>query len=251
MPSNAEIIGAIYDQYGEYYHRSRNTASGRLANEFIDMPAVLSLVPDQLTGLRVLDAGCGSGIYSAILARRGASVLGIDASRKMIEIAAGESPDNCDLSYSVGDIAAMNVSDAAFDLVMCNYVMENIGDIAGVFAEFHRVMKPGGSCIVSISHPLRAQAIREQGADDREVWTLRDYFDRGERKSDFGGGMVVPKYKRPLEDYTEAIAAASLLIRRLLEPRPVPSGEAVDPDGYGKAIRLPQLLVIEAIRSDN
>ena len=45
MPSDAEIIGAIYDQYGEYYHESRSSASGRLANEFIDMPAVLSLFP--------------------------------------------------------------------------------------------------------------------------------------------------------------------------------------------------------------
>lgn len=249
MPSDAEIIGAIYDQHGEYYHKSRSSASGRLANEFIDMPAVLSLLPGQLTGLRVLNAGCGSGLYSAILAKRGASVLGIDASKKMIEIASRERPHDCDLSYSVDDIAAMRVPDASFDLVMCNYVLENISDIAGVFTEFHRVMKPGGFCIVSISHPLRAQAIREQRAG-QEVWTLQDYFAHGERKSDFGGGMVVPKYKRPIEDYTEAVNAADLLIRRLLEPRPVPDGEAVDPDGYGKAVRLPQLLVIEATRID-
>jgi hypothetical protein len=61
----------------------------------------------------------------------------------------------------------------------------------------------------------------------------------------------VPKYRRPIEDYTEAIASAKLLIKRLLEPQPVPDGEAVDPEGYGKAVRLPQLLVIEMIRMEH
>lgn len=247
MQSDAEVIGGVYDQFGEYYHESRKTASGRLANEFIDMPTVLSLVPGQLAGARVLDAGCGSGIYSATLARRGASVLGVDASTKMLEIATREKPAGCDLTYVLGDIAALTVPDASFDLVLCSYVLENIRNIAAVFAEFHRVMKPGSSCLISLSHPVRAQAIREE-RDGQEVWTLQDYFVRGERKSDFGGGMTVPKYRRPVEDYTEALAAADLLIKRLREPRPLPQGATVDPEGYGKAVRLPQLLVLEAVR---
>ena len=48
---------------------------------------ILSILPNDLSGKRVLDAGCGPGQFSIELAQRGASVLGIDISSNLIEIA--------------------------------------------------------------------------------------------------------------------------------------------------------------------
>jgi ubiquinone/menaquinone biosynthesis C-methylase UbiE len=249
MNDDAQEIARVYNEFGEYYHRSRNSASGRLANEYIDMPAVLSLIPEDLGGWHVVDAGCGSGIYATELARRGARVVGIDISQKMIEIAERNRPPDLYISYHIGDIAHMKIPDGSTDLVLCTYVLENLEDIDAVFKEFHRIMKPRSSCVISLSHPLRAQAAREERAG-QEIWILQDYFSGGMRHSDFGGGMVVPKYKRPLEGYTEAIARAELLMRHVREPRPVPDGRIVDPVGYEKAVRLPQLLAMELTRID-
>ncbi|MGH7867474.1 MAG: class I SAM-dependent methyltransferase, partial [Candidatus Dormibacteraceae bacterium] len=158
---DASIIGSIYDQFGDYYHRSRRKVAGRFANECIDVPAVLSLMPEDLSGKRVLDAGCGSGIYAQMIASRGASVTGVDASSKIIEIAEQEKPIDLEITYKVGDIGNLAFPDAAFDLVVCTYVLDNVGNLKSVFQEFHRLLKNQGICIFSISHPLRAQAARD------------------------------------------------------------------------------------------
>ena len=55
-------------------------------NAYYDRPAMLSLLPD-VRGLRVLDAGCGPGVYSQELVARGATVVACDVSERMLEIA--------------------------------------------------------------------------------------------------------------------------------------------------------------------
>src|SRR4028118_308387 len=55
-------------------------------NAFYERPATLSLLPD-VAGKRILDAGCGPGIYSEWLAKNGAKVVAVDASPKMFELA--------------------------------------------------------------------------------------------------------------------------------------------------------------------
>ena len=87
--NDAKIIADIYNKFGQAYHDSRKQDHGRLFNEYLDMPATFSLLPE-LKGKNVLDAGCGSGIYSRLLAQSGASVRGIDISDKMIGIAKKE-----------------------------------------------------------------------------------------------------------------------------------------------------------------
>ena len=54
---------------------------------------ILSILPNDLSGKRVLDAGCGPGQFSIELAQRGASVLGIDISSNLIEIAKKRLPE--------------------------------------------------------------------------------------------------------------------------------------------------------------
>ena len=55
-------------------------------NAYYDRPAMLSLLPD-LSGRRVLDAGCGPGVYAEALVARGASVVACDMSERMLELA--------------------------------------------------------------------------------------------------------------------------------------------------------------------
>lgn len=243
MEKDSQTIAHIYNQHGEAYHASRAGVSGRVFNECIDIPAVLSLLSEDLSDLCILDAGCGSGLYAGLLARRGARVTGIDVSATMIEIARRETPVELHVEYVVGELGQLPFQNEAFDMVICAYVLENIPDLAAVFAEFSRVLTGQGSCIFSISHPLRAYAKKAE-VDGKAAWILDEYFERSMRQSDFGGGMLVPKYKRPLADYIAALAEAGFVVTRLLEPRPTPEGEEIDPETFEMAQRLPQVLTM-------
>lgn len=241
---DSKEIAEVYNKFGRYYHDSRKNDSGRLYNEYIDIPATLSLLPDNVKNLKVLDAGCGSGIYANMVAKRGAKVVGIDVSEEMIKIASEETPKELGVEYTVGDLYKLPFQDGSFNLIICTYVLENIESLDKVFDEFNRVLTPQGRCILSISHPLRAQSTKSK-KEDKEIWVIEDYYEAGMRKSDFGSGMIVPKYKRTLEEYVKAIKKSGFVVTDLLEPRPVKEGKDVDPVNYEKAMRLPQLLVME------
>lgn len=70
---------AFADEYDDKARHAPQTA-------FVDRPALLGLLGD-VSGARVLDAGCGSGLYAEELLRRGAHVVGLDASDGLLDIA--------------------------------------------------------------------------------------------------------------------------------------------------------------------
>ncbi len=242
-----EIIRELYNKCGQEYHDSRREGPGRLHNEYIDQPALLKLLPKSLKNQRVLDAGCGSGLTSTLLAKRGAAVTGIDLSPTMIEIAEKETPARLPIEYLVGSITRLPFANNSFHLITCMYVLENIKNLSHVFKEFHRVLKPKGTVIFSISHPIKAQST---GMDPlgKKVRMIEDYFSSGIREADFGHGMIVPKFRRPLEAYTTAISKTGFLISELREPRPISAGKKVAPEGYEIASRLPQLLTMKLVK---
>ncbi len=245
--SYTDIIRKLYNQFGQLYHDSRSEGPGRLHNEYIDRPALLKLLPKSLKGLTVLDAGCGTGIVSTLLAKRGAKVIGLDLSSVMIDIACRETPAKLGVEYIIGTLTRLPFAATSFDLVVSNYVLENIKALPTVFDEFYRVLKKNGSVIFSIAHPIKSQSIGTEPLG-KKVRVIEDYFTPGMRDADFGRGLIVPKFRRPLEAYTIAATEAGFLISDLREPRPIAAGKKVVPDGYAVACRLPQLLTMKLVK---
>ena len=242
----AATVAEAYNEHGRKYHEVRK-GSGLFFNEFLEVPAALSLIPSNLTGLTVLDAGCGSGLFSIRLARFGAKVVGIDLSDTMIEIAKEEKPTGLDISYHVGNICETDFHSASFDMIVSNYVLENVVDLAQAFSEFERLLKPNGTLLFSVSHPIRATAERVK-TDGSESWTLNDYFSKGTRESDFGNGLRVTKLKYIFSDYINAAIQAGFVIEKLYEPQPVAEGKVKDPVSYEVSLRLPQLMILKLRR---
>lgn len=247
MTDDAKEVAEAYNQFGRIYHESR-IKGGRLFNEFLDMPATLALIPKNLSQVVALDAGCGSGIYSKILAQRGAAVVGIDVSETMISIANAEKLAEENIIYRIGDLNNTQLDSNGFDLIICNYVLENISSLNTVFNEFYRLLKAHGECIFSISHPLRATS-RPEEANGHEIWRFEDYYDKSTRISDFGHGLKVKKYKRTISDYLTAAITAGFIINHFSEPQPIVSGQAQNPKAYEAAMRLPQLLLVKMQKS--
>ena len=83
-------------------------------NEMRD--TLLSWLPADLTGKRVLDAGCGTGAFAVEAAQRGAEVVAIDVAASLVEIARKRAPKNLHIDWRVGDMH--DVSLGSFDHVV-------------------------------------------------------------------------------------------------------------------------------------
>ncbi len=110
----------------------------------------LALVHDTLVrlvgaapGMRVLDAGCGTGRYAAEFAARGAQVTGIDFSPRMLEVAREKLPQvtlrRCELRQR------LPLRNGWFDRANCAQTLKHLQSRHGPFREFARVLKPGGA----------------------------------------------------------------------------------------------------------
>jgi 2-polyprenyl-6-hydroxyphenyl methylase/3-demethylubiquinone-9 3-methyltransferase len=100
-----------------------------------------------LSGKRVLDVGCGGGILSDSMARRGADVTGIDLAGKALKVAQlhaleAATPNVRYLETSVEALAAEQP--ASFDVVTCMEMIEHVPDPASVVRSCSELVKPGG-----------------------------------------------------------------------------------------------------------
>jgi 2-polyprenyl-3-methyl-5-hydroxy-6-metoxy-1,4-benzoquinol methylase len=103
-------------------------------------------------GRAVLDAGCGVGYGTAMLAAAGArEAVGVDLSAKAIEAAGAGAQANA--SFVTGDVHALPFDDGRFDLVVCFEVIEHVERQDEVIAELARVLAPAG--VLALSSPNR------------------------------------------------------------------------------------------------
>ncbi len=104
------------------------------------------LVPSLTAGAHVLDVGCGPGTITVDIARRVAPgrVVGLDASAAVIEDARSQVAGVDNVEFRTGDVYALDVPDAAFDVVHAHQVLQHLADPVKALREMKRVCKPGG-----------------------------------------------------------------------------------------------------------
>lgn len=94
-------------------------------------------------GARGLDLACGTGDIAWMLAARGADVIGIDITPRMVELASAKNGTGR-VRFAVGDMMALPVASGRFDIVTTGYGIRNVPAIEPALAEIHRVLRPGG-----------------------------------------------------------------------------------------------------------
>ncbi|MER6475940.1 class I SAM-dependent methyltransferase [Streptomyces filamentosus] len=220
-----------YDGFAEAY--AAETEHG-LVNAFYERPAMLALA-GEVTGRRILDAGCGAGPLSAALRDRGAVVTGLDASAAMLALA----------RRRLGDGAALHLADlrdplpfgdGAFDDVIASLVLHHLEDWGPTLAELRRVLGPGGRLIASVDHPFVAYAFQDPRPD---YFSTTDYaFDWT-----FGGHTAPMRFwRKSLDAMTGAFAAAGFRLSHIHEPRPDPAARELFPEGFDDLATKPCFL---------
>jgi SAM-dependent methyltransferase len=125
-----------------------------IAREFLNNPAFLELVGD-LRGKQVLDAGCGEGHNTRILARRGACLTGVDISERMIALAFEEERrEPLGIQYARTSYADLGMfPSGSFDAVVSFMALMEGPRFDLAMRESFRVLRPGGLLVFSITHP--------------------------------------------------------------------------------------------------
>ena len=120
------------------------------AISYLEDELVTAMTPS-LTGLRLLDAGCGTG--RRLLGAGAASAVGVDLSREMLAAGLGNNIRGPDIATMVGDVRALPLPDHAFDVIWCRLVIGHLPDCAPAYAELGRVADAGALVIVTDFHP--------------------------------------------------------------------------------------------------
>jgi SAM-dependent methyltransferase len=191
---------------------------------FFLRPRMLALA-GEVSGRRVLDLGCGEGAYSRALVGRGAQVTGIDGSARLIEVARTRAAAaRLTIDYQCANASALGLASDAFDLIVASMVMMNVEDYDGAIRESHRVLAPGGSLCMSITHPCFSAPVSDWVGGKGRVakhFAVDRYFERIAWHDRIAPSFRTPTLRRhrPLADYMSGAIKAGFALREFLEPR--------------------------------
>lgn len=236
VPEQAE---AAYDEIADWY-----SARKRGSYEFkIQLPAILNLLGD-IRGKSLIDIGCGPGAYSVELAKRGANVLGVDISRKMLDKARNNAKmKNIPLTLQKADAHSLPYTDDSFDVAILILTILN----SKMVEEAARVLKHGGLLLFSDTHPIIESKGRWKGNDIGAGRVVEDYFlqDKREWRIEPGLGRTITLkyYTRTIEQCVSLIADAGFKILRIAEPKPGRDVKKSDPVHYDRCSRIPYFII--------
>jgi 2-polyprenyl-3-methyl-5-hydroxy-6-metoxy-1,4-benzoquinol methylase len=225
-----------YDDIAEWYDHWVGTHS---MNEDPFFPAVESFM-GEVAGKRICDLACGQGRVARQLADRGASVVGIDLSTKLLAIArCHEETDPRGIEYVQAD--AQRLDDKVFGLfdgVVCFLALMDIPDLVPTLHSVARILRPTGWFVFAILHPcFHTSQSGEMDTTEGVVRTIRRYFVEGYWRSDTRHGPpgIVGAFHRTLSTYVNALTDARLQLERMCEPKGV--SESADSPSLSRITR--------------
>lgn len=222
-----------YDSFATEYEEHAVSAP---YNALYDRPAMLDLIGD-VAGRRVLDAGCGPGLYVAELLERGAEVVGCDASPKMIELARTRVGEAAELRVHSLNEPFRWVDDASIDVVINALVYHYINDRVAFLVEAHRMLRPGGVVVISTHHP--AWDWHRLGGSYFTIEPVTETWSRG---------WKVTAWRMPLTRPTAEFAEAGFLIEKLVEPLPRPKMAESHPDSFDRLSNAPAFILFRLVK---
>jgi ubiquinone/menaquinone biosynthesis C-methylase UbiE len=176
-------------------------------------------------GKRVLEVACGGAQFGIHLARAGATMTGIDLSAGQLRYAR-RNIKAAGVAYDLHQGNAEDLSrfrSGSFDIVVSDFAAGFL-DLDRLLPEARRVLRPGGTCVLSWASPLLDCMTVDGSAPVLSI--VRSYFDR----APFVEGGVDPtwEYVRTYGDWIRAFARAGFVLEDLIEPQTPRGGTHTD-----------------------
>lgn len=218
---------------------------GDFAKRHLVNPVLLRMLGD-VSGRRVLDAGCGQGYFSRMLAARGAGVTAVEPTDSMLGYAREkEAALRQGVRFVQADLAELPDLGGPFDAVVCSMVLASVPDWKPAVRACVHALRPGGLFVFSVNHPafeLLLRTWREHGA-----YRTTRYLDEYEIAQ-----THAPDFHRPLSAYLNELASLGCHMREIAEPGLDPAvarDEQRTTPGIESYVHLPNFLIVAAVRA--
>ena len=156
-------VRAMFDRIARVYDLMNSVMTVGMHHRWRRRTADLAAVGP---GERALDVATGTGDLALELRSRGAEVVGMDFSERMLELARDKAPD---VRFEGGNALELSYADGEFDAATVGFGARNFSDLRRGLAEMARVVRPGGRVVVlEITTPERPPL----------SWFFRLWFDR-------------------------------------------------------------------------
>jgi len=218
-------IQNIYDNdtFFSEYEKMRETKIN--ANELLEIPMMLSLLPN-LKEKRILDIGCGAGGMCRYFAEHGAKyVLGVDISKKMLEVAKSET-QNSNVEYRRLAMEYLPEIKDKFDIVFSSLAFHYVEDFNKLMHDISNLLNPKGIFLFSQEHPVNTATILNANMDKKYVeiegkryYYLSDYNVDGVRNLKWNIDGVI-KYHRSFSTIMNDLIESHFKILRVEESKP-------------------------------
>lgn len=227
----------VYDDMAESYFEC---VDSKPYNAYYERPATISLIPD-VSGKRVLDAGCAAGWYTKWLLDRGAEVTALDFSQKMIEMTRHRVGTRARIVRADLNEPLHFIDDESIDIIVASLSLHYLESWSVVLGEFNRILAEDGRLIISVHHPfMDFTAFKRENYFSTELlddeWTIN------------GEKFKVQFYRRPLGAIINSVIEAGFKIDKVLEPMPTEQFRMENPKQYDKLCKNPQFLFMRACK---
>ena len=235
--SNQDVIQSwsqVSDQEIEAHGESGDFFRLHLLN-----PELLKLLGN-VSGKTILDAGCGNGYLSRMLARKGAQMTGVEPADALLKYAFAKEQENpFGIQYLQQDLSTFN-SEHKFDVVVSNMVFMDIPEYENAMQNCINALKSHGSFIFSISHPC-FEDVGDQWESQKQL-IVKEYFKEYEVKQNHGYS-----FHRPLSMYINLIIKSGCEIVEMIEPQLDENIAKENPRGE-RDVHVPSFIIVHSIK---
>ncbi|WP_125606023.1 class I SAM-dependent methyltransferase [Lapidilactobacillus bayanensis] len=230
--------------FAAYSKFPRSVDGLQAAGEWHEFKQLLPNFTDQ----RVLDIGCGFGWHCRYAADNGAqSVLGIDLSEKMLQVAA-QKTNNPKVHYQQMAMEDLDFVPNSFDVVLSSLAFHYTPNFSDICRKINGCLTANGKFIFSVEHPVFTAEGHQDWVYDQQgnpkYWPVDHYFNEGQRDAIFLGQHVT-KYHRTLTTYLNTLLQTGFNLTKIVEPMPAADLLATVP-GMKDELRRPMMLLVAA-----
>ncbi len=253
-----------YTEHAKFWAKSIRSG-GNFSHTHIEKPVMYGRMKQLAPGASVLAVGCGSGEECNDIKKLGAArVVGTDISEGLIQEAKAAFSD-IEFQVAAAEDHSM-FEDNSIDVIYSSLAMHYIKHWAPVLKDFYRILKPGGTFLFSVIHPLHwgMELVRPKGSrvtnilygyttspDSQQVRIYGDYLNHYTKHDRFLGKIQVTYYHRPISQMWRDITSAGFKIVDIIEPKSVQEDVPKNFEGFAKVTqKIPYFLIFELKKTD-